>query len=136
MIALDTNALVRLLIEDDAEQAKIVQFVVSEEEKKGRKILILNEVLIETVWVLESVYQCERKEIAEFLERLVTISAYHFPDVSLIRKAISRYKEKGDFADLIIVGQAEKYQAEILFSFDKKFQKMFPDFVTDTILGY
>jgi len=136
MIALDTNALVRLLIEDDAEQAKIVQFVVSEEEKKGRKILILNEVLIETVWVLESVYHCERKEIAEFLERLVTISAYHFPDVSLIRKAISRYKEKGDFADLIIVGQAEKYQAEILFSFDKKFQKMFPDFVTDTIIGY
>lgn len=136
MIALDTNALVRLLVEDDAEQAKIVQFLVSEEEKKGRKILILNEVLIETVWVLESVYHCERKEIAEFLDRLVTISAYHFPDVSLICKAISRYKEKGDFADLIIVGQAEKYQAEILFSFDKKFQKMFPDFVTDTIIAY
>jgi predicted nucleic-acid-binding protein len=61
MISFDTNALVRLLIEDDENQAKIVRAAVAISESNSRPILILLEVLIETVWVLESVYDCNRK---------------------------------------------------------------------------
>ena len=49
MIALDTNALVRLLIDDDEKQAGIVKELIVSTENQGRKILILTEVLIETV---------------------------------------------------------------------------------------
>jgi len=45
MIAFDTNALVRLLTEDDEKQAEIVQAVVKDSERKD--ILILTEVLIQ-----------------------------------------------------------------------------------------
>ncbi|MGB5618156.1 MAG: PIN domain-containing protein, partial [Desulfobacterales bacterium] len=68
MIALDTNALVRLLIEDDEKQALVVRKLIASMEKQGRQILILTEVLIETVWVLESVYECTREDIYRFLE--------------------------------------------------------------------
>ncbi len=132
MIALDTNALVRLLAEDDMEQAKTVQSVIQKAESDGEKILILTEVLVETVWVLESVYHCSRKEIADFLDRIANIPAYYLPDALTVNNAVSQYKNKGDFADLIIVEQAQKHHAEYLFSFDKKLKNLFPDYVINS----
>ena len=49
MIVLDTNAIVRVLIEDDVAQAKTVQERICHAEMDGGRILILSEVLIETV---------------------------------------------------------------------------------------
>lgn len=129
MIAFDTNALVRLLTEDDEKQTKIVQDIVKDSEKKGSVILILTEVLIETVWVLESVYQCTRTEIADSLEAIADTPVYYLPDNPIVRKAVSQYRKKGDFADLIITEQAKARHVKMLLSFDRKLQKMFPDFV-------
>lgn len=133
MVALDTNALVRMLIEDDKDQARAVQTLVSLADKNYFQIIILSEVLIETVWVLESVYKCTRHEISQFLETLICASPFTFPDPPVIRKAIHQYRKGGDFADLLIVGQARQQQAKKFFSFDKKLQKMFPDYVVEKI---
>ena len=78
MIALDTNAIVRVLTEDDEIQAKAVQAVIKNAETNGRRLLILSEVVIETVWVLESVYQCSREEIAVFIESLLGHQLFTF----------------------------------------------------------
>jgi len=129
MIAFDTNALVRMLIEDDQNQAKKVREAVSFAEKNSLQIIILSEVLIETVWVLEAVYKCTREEISQFLEILISTSTFTCPDSAVIRSAIQQYKKGGDFADLVIIGQAKSHQAKIFFSFDKKLQKRFPDYV-------
>jgi len=129
VIALDTNALVRLLIEDNPDRARAVQAAVSHAEAGSQQVLILNEVLIETVWVLESVYGCPRNEIAGFLDTLMSAPTYAVPDKLVVQKAAVRYREGGDFADIIIVEQAKKHQAQKLLSFDKKLQKIFPDFV-------
>ncbi len=133
MIALDTNAIVRVLIEDNEDQAKIVQAVINDAEANGRRILILSEVIIETVWVLESVYQCSRQEISTFIENLLSAPTFYLPDSAVIRKAIKQYKNGGDFADLLIVGQAKAFQAKKLFSFDRKLQNLFPEFVIGSI---
>jgi predicted nucleic-acid-binding protein len=133
MIAFDANALVRMLVEDDRLQAKAVQEVVLTAEKNSFQIIISSEVLIETVCVLETVYQCTRNEISQFLESLISISTFSSPDPSIIRKAIQQYKKRGDFADLVIVGQARKQQAKQFFSFDKNHQKLFPDYVIDNL---
>lgn len=131
MIALDTNAIVRVIIEDDLAQAKKVQSIIQTAEKNGQRILILTEVVIETAWVLESVYDCSREEVAQVIENLLSAQTFYLPDAIEIRKTVRQFKKKGDFADLLIVHQAKKYQAEKLFSFDKKLQKLFPDFVAD-----
>jgi predicted nucleic-acid-binding protein len=133
MIALDTNALVRMLIEDDQNQAKKVREAVSFAEKKSLQIIILSEVLIETVWVLEAVYKCTREEISQFLEILISTSTFTCPDSAVIRSAVQQYKKGGDFADLVIIGQAKSHQAKIFFSFDKKLQKRFPDYVIEKL---
>jgi predicted nucleic-acid-binding protein len=133
MIALDTNAIVRLLTEDDEIQANKVQNVINDSEINVRRILILSEVIIETVWVLESVYHCTNDEISMLIESLLVTPVFFFPDAKIIRKAIKQYKNGGDFADLLIVGQAKNHQAKKLFSFDKKLQRLFPDYVIETL---
>jgi predicted nucleic-acid-binding protein len=47
--------------------------------------------------------------------------------------AIRRFKKGGDFADLIIVMQALNHQAKKMLSFDKKLQKLFPDYVVEKL---
>ena len=108
---------------------KKVREIVNDAESNGRRILILSEVVIETVWVLESVYQCSRLEISTFIENLLAVPTFYLPDSAVVRKAIKKYKNEGDFADLLIVGQAKAFQAKKLFSFDRKLQNLFPDFV-------
>ena len=133
MIALDTNAIIRVLIEDDKIQAITVQNIISDAELNGRRILILSEVVIETIWVLESVYQCDNKEISMMVENLLSAPTFFLPDSTVIRRALKQYKKDGDFADLLIVGQAKHHKARKLFSFDRKLQHNFPDFVTESV---
>ena len=133
MISLDTNALVRMLIEDDEDQFQAVRKAISLVEKNSSQILLLSEVLMETIWVLESIYQCTREEISEFLERLTITPTFAFADPEVIRRAVHQYKQGGDFADLIIVGKAKESRAKKFFSFDKKLQKKFPDYVVGEI---
>ena len=133
MISLDTNALVRMLIEDDRRQAKIIEETIALAEEKSIQILILSEVLVETVWILESVYQCTREEISQFLEALIFTPIFTLVDSQVIRRATHEYKKGGDFADLLIVNQAKEHQAKKLISFDKKLQNKFPNFVIEKL---
>jgi predicted nucleic-acid-binding protein len=133
LISLDTNALVRMLIEDDRRQAKMIEETIALAEEKSIQILILSEVLLETVWVLESVYQCIREEISQFLEALIFTPVFTFVDSQVIRRATHEYKKGGDFADLLIVNQAKEHHVKKLISFDKKLQKKFPNFVIEKL---
>jgi len=133
MIAFDTIFLVRMLVEDDRKQAESVRKTILYAEKLSIQILILSEVLIETVWVLESVYQCTKNEITQFLETLLSASTFTHPNPDVIRKAIHQYKRGGDFADFVIVEQAKQKQAKSFFSFDKKLQKKYPDYAVSNI---
>jgi predicted nucleic-acid-binding protein len=133
LIALDTNALVRMLIEDNEKQALTVKKLIESVEKKGQQIIILTEVLIETVWVLESVYECTREDIYRFLEALMHTTVFTFSEPQVMGNAIYHFKKGGDFADLVIVMQALNHHARKIFSFDKKPQKTFPDYVVEKL---
>jgi predicted nucleic-acid-binding protein len=133
MIAFDTNAIIRMLVEDDQNQAKLIKDLISKVETNSGQILILTEVLIETVWVLESCYECTREEISSFLETLARTPVFAATEPSVLRAAVSHYKRGGDFADLVIVFQAKHFQAKKLISFDRRLQKKFPDYVVESI---
>ncbi len=133
MIALDTNAVVRMLIEDDKKQAKAVEDLILFAEKNDYQLIVLSEVLIETIWVLETVYHCTKNEISKFLEALISTPSFTLPDAPVTYTAIQQYKKGGDFADLMIVAQARKNRAKYLFSFDKKLQKLFPDYIISNV---
>lgn len=133
MIALDTNALVRLLVEDDAEQAAMVQKLILFAEKKSITILILPEVLLETVWVLESVYNCQKNEISKFLQAMIATATFTMQNDAVIRTVVRQYQKGADFADALITNQAKKERALALFSFDKNLSKRYPEYVFNNV---
>ena len=70
MIALDTNILVRFLVDDDAEQVQAARTLL-ESLTAERPAFICREVMIELVWVLERAYGLPRDRIAAVLEGLI-----------------------------------------------------------------
>ena len=119
MIAFDTNYLVRHIVQDDEEQCAIVASELTNEIKKERSIRIFDLVLMETSWVLETVYGFDRVAWAQVLEELLDDSAFSFDDPGRLRKTIKMYRQGGaGFADYLIAETAWS-KALVLRTFDK-----------------
>ncbi len=119
MIAFDTNYLVRHIVQDDEEQCAIVATELANEIKKERSIRIFDLVLMETSWVLETVYGFDRVAWAQVLEELLDDSAFSFDDPGRLRKTIKMYRQgRAGFADYLIAETAWSKALE-LRTFDK-----------------
>ena len=71
MIALDTNVVVRFLVQDDETQSKAaISFMNSLTLHEPG--YICREVIIEVVWVLERAYHLSRKQIVPVIEGLIS----------------------------------------------------------------
>ena len=115
MIAFDTNLLVRLAVNDNQEQAEIAETLLSSNE-----VFISRTVLLETEWVLRSVYKNSSTEIAHYFENLLITQNVNVENAEEINHAIKWYKSGADFADamhLCICGKS------VLHTFDVKFCK-------------
>ena len=96
MIAVDTNVLVRLLAEDDPDQAKRATRLFGENE-----IFIPKTVMLETEWVLRHAYGIERKGILKAFQRLMGLSNVKIEDHQTMSVAVSWYDKEFDFADAL-----------------------------------
>ncbi len=83
MIAFDTNHLVRHIVQDDPDQCRTVARLIDEEAAENRAVRILDLVLLETSWVLESIYGFDRAAWAEVLGELLDDSAFSFDDPAM-----------------------------------------------------
>src|SRR5271154_5992584 len=100
MIGLDTNVLVRYLAQDDEEQLRQVLGLLL---KKGATFFVPDLVLVETDWVLSSLYQWTPDEIAETFGRLLTVQNLVFEDEGRIRGALRAVRNGADLSDELIV---------------------------------
>src|SRR6185436_17818157 len=70
VVAFDTNVVVRLLLRDDAAQAKKAEQAFLR-HARGDGVFLPLVVLVETVWVLAYTYALDRKAIHEHLRSLI-----------------------------------------------------------------
>jgi predicted nucleic-acid-binding protein len=124
MIALDTNVLVRFLVEDDkaqsAKAAKLVAHAVSEDEP----LFVSDVVVCETVWVLLAAYRVPRAEVGELLGRLLMAAHLRFNDVDRLSRALEGFAAgKGDFADYVIREHARAAGCDHVATFDRMLLK-------------
>lgn len=122
MIAIDTNVLVRLLINDPEAMAQCEQ---ARKLIKGyAKAWVSKVVLVETVWVLESVYELNKQQIILLLEKLVQHPRIDLENAGHINSALTLFSAiHGDFADCIILSDALHKQLT-LHTFDKKLSRL------------
>lgn len=117
MKALDTNVLVRYLVQDNPAQSAKANEIVEREES-----LFLNcIVLCELVWVLESAYQYEREVIADVLEKILITKQFEIDGKEEAWMALSDYNSsRADFADCLIGRRNLSMGCETTVSFDKR----------------
>jgi predicted nucleic-acid-binding protein len=115
MIAFDTNLLVRVVLADDPAQVAIVRELITRDA-----IFISRTVLMETEWVLRSVYRKSPVEILGFFRALLEVDNTEVENAIEVGYALDWYELGADFVDalhLAVCGTAA------LHTFDKGFCK-------------
>jgi predicted nucleic-acid-binding protein len=121
MKALDTNILIRFLVRDDEEQANVVYRVFRQAESDKSSFFVPTLVLLETIWVLESVYDISRQDTIDAIKDLLQMPILEFEAHPAVQKFINSAQEsKTDLPDLLIGQTARFSRCERVLTFDKK----------------
>ena len=116
MTRLDTNYILRYLLNDDEKMASIAEEVILHKE-----VHIANEVWAEVVYVLEGVYELEKEEISDVLSSLLKFDTIKVIDKYTLFKALELFAwKKLDFVDCLLCASAS---VDEILTFDKKLQR-------------
>jgi predicted nucleic-acid-binding protein len=123
---LDTNVLVRLITEDNPDQASAVLSLLEEAETRNERFFVSTIVVCELAWTLRSrPYQFRRAAIAEALSTVLETRLLEIQDRDLIQQAISEYKGgRADFSDYLIGGENQRAGCSDTITFDGELAKV------------
>ncbi len=121
MKGVDTNILVRFLVGDEEEQTKKVYDLFKKAESERKELLVPLLVVLELIWVLESVYETPRSEILDALRELLLLPVLNFEHRPALHHFIQAAQEsKYDLSDLLIAHAAKAQGCETVMTFDRK----------------
>jgi predicted nucleic-acid-binding protein len=118
---IDTNILVRHLTGDPPEQAaRATKSLAAADE-----LLLVDLVVAEVVYVLESFYEVPRERVAELVRAIIAFPAIVVLDSALLLRALEVYEtDRLDFAEAYLVAQAERSRIGVVASFDKAIDRV------------
>lgn len=120
MIALDTNVLVRYLVEDDKAQSAAAASAINRAVAKGDELFVSDVVLCETAWALAASYKVTRGAIAAILHDLLHAKQLAFASPDELTRALDAFtRGKGDFADYVIREHARTAGCTTVLTFDR-----------------
>jgi len=123
MRGIDTNVLVRYLVKDDKRQAKKASEYIRKITSGGDRCFINHIVLCELVWVLDSAYGFDKKEIADILNKILITKQIEIDQKDIVRQAVWDYLQgKGDFADYLIGRINRECGCDLTATFDRQLQ--------------
>ena len=114
MRAVDTNVVVRYLTGDDPAQAARARAVLD-----AGDVFVGTTVLLESDWVLRSVYGFSGPEVASALRALAGLPDVWVESPTMLAEALDRAENGMDFADALHLGSAA--QCEAMLTFDRRF---------------
>ena len=121
MKALDTNVLVRFLVQDDREQARVAQQALQAAEDCRGELLVPVVVTLELLWVLESAYGIPRARVVQAVLELLNMPVLRFEHADALRSALAATSAgSADLADLVIGHCARSLGCVAVLSFDRK----------------
>lgn len=124
MKSLDTNVLIRFLVNDDVKQGEIVRRLFLDAEKKKDVFFVTTPVILEVLFVLDSVYEFSRNEIILALESMVQMPVLQFENSDVIQKFLSyASKTNIELEDLLIGVISQEAGCDSTITFDKKAAK-------------
>ena len=113
MLAVDTNVVVRFLMDDHPGQASQARKLLAENE-----VFVSTTVILETAWVLRSAYGLSNERCAEALAGLAGLAGVLLEDAAAVAKALGWMQQGLDFADGLHLATAEGCEAFVTFDRD------------------
>lgn len=110
----DTNILVRMVLTDDPDQARIAAATLTAAEG----IAVTLPALCEFVWVLRRGYKREARAIATAIRHLIDSTTVRV-DRPAVEAGLAILETGGDFADGVIAFEGSRLGGEIFVSFDR-----------------
>lgn len=97
MIALDTNVLVRYIVQDNREQAQKADSVIERLTSEERAFISCI-VLCEVNWVLSTTYKISRVERLKTLKKIISVASFDIERIDCCTHALKRYEHgQADF---------------------------------------
>jgi len=120
MVGLDTNIIVRYIMQDDERQAAIANRIVGEEISLSNKGFVSSVVLCEAVWVLARFYKLNRESILNTVLALLRTKTLEFEHRECVIQA-HRDSDSGSasFADCLIGLVSRKCGTSTTLTFDR-----------------
>lgn len=124
MTGLDTNVVIRFLVQDDAAQSPIANRAFSR-LTKDQPGFISAVVLAEISWVLARAYKAPREDIARAIEGLLRSAELIVENAEAAYRALGVYmaSSTADFADALIIETASLAGARETLTFDRNAAK-------------
>ena len=120
MRAVDANVVVRYLTGDDPGQAARAKAAID-----AGNVFVSTTVLLESAWVLRSVYGLAGEEAAAALRAFSGLPGVSVESPDLIAEALGRAEAGMDVADALHLGAAARCEA--LLTFDRRFIELAGD---------
>lgn len=121
MKSLDTNVLIRFLVNDDAYQAKAVRALFLKAEEERTVFFITSVVLLELLYVLGSVYEYHRHDIIDAVKSLISMKILAFENTDAVHDFLLFGKNSSVELDDLLIGYiAKESGCETTITFDKK----------------
>lgn len=117
----DTNVLVRHVTGDPPAQARRATALLA----SGAELILVDLVIAEFVYVLESFYELPRARIAEAVRALIALPAIAVADHDLVLRTVELYEDRRlDFAEAYLAAAAELTGVEHVASFDRTLDRV------------
>ena len=118
MIGLDTNVLVRYIMQDDPIQSpKATLIIESLDGVAGGYVTLVS--IVEVVWVLSVSFELTRSQVAQALDGIIRTKQFKIESADQVIRALRVFKVgKSDFADCLIERSADSAGCEKTITFD------------------
>ena len=114
-LTVDANVLVRIIIEDNAEEALAARTLVAD----AQSVIVPLVALCETLWVLKSIYKLRRPERVSVVKGLLRTRKIVL-DRPVVEAGLAVLEAGGDFADGVIAFDGARLGGETFVTFDRR----------------
>lgn len=123
-IGIDTNILVRYIVQDDPFQSKAASDLIEKELSEDSLGFINIIVFCELVWVLSKAYKFKKNDIINVIKQVLMTDCFEVELSQLIWNALNEYEKlPADFSDCLIAELNKFQDIEVTLTFDKKASK-------------
>ena len=122
--SVDTNVLVRLVTQDDAQQAQAVDRLLARHAKNGDVLFVPITVVLELEWVLRAKLGQGKADFIQTMAALLGMLELSFESEGALEQALVDYQEGvADFGEYIHLALSRKQAALPFWTFDRKAAK-------------